>query len=333
MSDWSGQIKDSANARGVWMRADSLIEHIPSFPGDIDELDAPSEADFSETEVTDTANTPMRSRNRGPITDPPPPSRALAPIRRPKPAPLYDEPPDHSETTPPTWDMGLLPATYADAEVTEENDETSRPADLSTFARSAASLARSAAIAADQEASIEIELLDDWMEQVDQLDIDAPRQQLFPVPTDPRAPGGRAPLSSRTGSANPIVSRGTGSANPIQSYVRPVVSRGTGTARPPVPRPAAPRPPAPRPAAPGPDNRASATAPVAPARHASTPDRYAFDSHAITRPTARPPMVPYYEPDVPSAFERAGWWAAGALSGMIGASVLASLAFAAALLV
>ena len=38
MADWTGRIRDTANARGVWMRASSLIEHIPSFPGEIDEV-------------------------------------------------------------------------------------------------------------------------------------------------------------------------------------------------------------------------------------------------------------------------------------------------------
>ncbi|MEZ4317681.1 MAG: hypothetical protein R3F61_09255 [Myxococcota bacterium] len=357
MADWSGQISTTANARGVWMRAGSMIEHIPSFPGDtsISEIDAPSAVDevprlsrlhstHDDTEVTDTTGAVDgrvrgSSANRGPITDPPSPSR----MSRPRPAPLFDEAPDAAEVTPPTWDMGLLPATYADAEVTEDQIEppesrvpapqravapatakramperkVSHPSfDLATDLGSAPFAAdlgsapfganlSSAAISADMEQSVTLELLDDWMEHADDLHIEAPRQQLMPVPN----------LSQRA----------------------PHPSGGAVARRAPAPRIGA-------------HNRASATheplprhhAPQASAsvRSAMAPDPHAFDSHAVTRPTARRPgavIAPYPSAPVhtegPSAFERAGWWAAGALSGMIGACVLASLAFAAALLV
>ena len=251
MANWTEHHPSTADAKGVWMRTSSLIEHIPSFPGLIDEVEPPSSFDSSDTEVTDTASEAL---NRAPLTDPPPPKRELRPIAlSPGPVPLYDGPPDPAEHTPPTWDMGLLPATYADAEVTEESDRFS--------SKDITHLAQHAALVADAEQSVTLELLDDWMEHADQLHIETPPQVLLPHPT-------------------------------------PVVQAQPNRTATPTPR-----------------------------RRSSSPPSTGFDGSAVTRPLAKAPVSLH-----PSAFERAGWWAAGAMSGMIGASVLTAMMLAIVLL-
>jgi len=258
MANWTEHHPNTADAKGVWMRTSSLIEHIPSFPGVIDEVEPPSSFDSNDTEVTDTSSEALGSFNRAPLTDPPPPRRTLRPLAlSPAPAPLYDEAPDPAEHTPPTWDMGLLPATYADAEVTEESDRFS--------SKDITHLAQKAALVADVEQSVTLELLDDWMEHADQLQIEAAPQVLLPHAAPQAIP-----------------------------------------------------------------NR---TATPTPRRRTSSPHSTGFDGHAVTRPLARAPISLQPAPSQhPSAFERAGWWAAGALSGMIGASVLTAMMLAIVLL-
>jgi hypothetical protein len=324
MANWSGRIRETADARGVWMRSSSLIEHIPSFPGvitdsgtdvvdpGIDEVLATSEASFQadgpETEITDTTSAPLSGTlNRGAITDPPVPRRTHAPPQ-PERLRLLDEGPDPAEETPPTWDMGLLPATYADAEITENNRgtdveatprwPTDAPSDVDIDLDASM---HAATLQADQEASItlDMELLSPG--ERDALGFDTPQQDLRDVPSL----GGQRPLPS---------------PRPLRTHMR---TRSAPNAR-----------------VPG-HNRSSATSATGapersqrPATRASISTRDDFATQAPTRPRVPVHMrsIPVIDErsvvSGPTLFERAGWWTAGALAGMIGASVLASMALA-----
>ncbi len=325
MADWSGRIADTANARGVWMRSSSLIEHIPSFPGvitdsgtdvaepSIDEVLATSEADFphaecAETEITDTTASPISNvPNRDPITDPPVPRRTYAPPR-PERLRLIDEGPDPAESTPPTWDMGLLPATYADAEITE-NATNDDPAPSPSVDIELDDAMHAATLQADQEASVtlDMELLSPG--ERDALGFDTPQQELREVPSlknrrRPSEPGLPMPAPVPT-------------PRPLKSHMR---------------------------ASPGPRvpsrNRSSATSATGAPKRVRKPDPAArpmrddFASQAPTRPRVPvqlrsvPVSIDEHVLEGPSLFERAGWWTAGALAGMIGASVLSSMALA-----
>lgn len=341
MADWSGRIGETANARGVWMRSSSLIEHIPSFPGvitdtgtdvaepSIDEVLATSEADFqeafAETEITDTTSSPLAHiPNRDPITDPPVPRRSHTPPM-PERLRLVDEGPDPLESTPPTWDMGLLPATYADAEITENasGDDADSAPRWQTEAPSSVDIElddamHAATLQADQEASVtlDMELLSAGERQA--LGFDTPQQDLREVPSL----GDRRQARSGLSMPRPVPT-----PRPLGTHMRAtpgprVPSRNRSSAT----------------SATGAPKRVRQPASLEQSRPSVTPTRAPmrddFASQAPTRPRVPvqlrsvPVSIDEHVLEGPSLFERAGWWTAGALAGMIGASVISSMALA-----
>lgn len=218
MADWLDSV-ELTKGRGVWVRRDVLVEELPSL-----DLDPASEVSLSLPVDERTTDRTLYARNRDSITRPPAQVRQVRPAA---PQPLYDEAPDPAEATPPTFDMGLVPASYMEDEPTEAGADPQAAAeefrasmdfsdydeaeDLSTDCVSAAELAR--AIASARGAHVapldeappflddEVSLLLDQDEVSLTLDLDpswmVPQQDQHPPASRTPVPMARRPLAER----------------------------------------------------------------------------------------------------------------------------------------